>query len=624
MKKTFCILLAAALALCLAAFPAAAEEAAAPPEVDFAVEVYDRLTMGDTHLFASITPSVEGPLFTRADIFHNGVSIGGNADAWHAYGTDTERYIMSRLEEPYAGYLTDKTAFTLQFAIYYKLTEDGEEYGPVIREFTCSYPTEYTALDLTEHTVYGLYGSTVTERMGWRRNIKYSITATRGSAPEEILFPQTIPVEVQVHKGIDVAFMGTCPYGVRWQAQAATADENIAVYPLDTLFLPAQTTDFVIRNRLHRFSTAEDGISVLYPSVTEVMQSGPSANLYVSFVEEGYLPTVALAWNNSALEAIFDYKPTGALALEVYTAADGENWTLANRIDCSDGLPGDIYKNTGYSTAILSQQQTDTLLAASHEDPARQGFFVKLRVIGGPLGNREMAPDGTFTYTDTAPLKWPENYEFEPGGSGDTTGSGGNQGNTGADNDGTGGQRPGTEGGDNNSSSNSGSSAESGSSSASSSAPDSSSSAGSSTPAAPHLHSWSQRLADDENHFYQCTTCGAFDEVTPHTLDADGSCVVCGHTPSQSEEASSAPESVSSPADSSAPAQSSSAASSASGSSAAAQSGSAGGADSSGSTAVTPDTSDFAVYSLACLAAAAVTACLAAVILVQRRFRQDA
>ena len=611
MKKTFCILLAAALVLCLGAFPAAAEEAAAPPEVDFSVDVYDRLTMGDTHLFASITPSIEGPLFTRADIFHNGVSIGSSADAWHAYGTDTERYIMSRLEEPYAGYLAHKTAFTLQFAIYYKLTENGEEYGPIIREFTCSYPTEYTALDLTEHTIYGLYGSAVTERMGWRRNIKYSITATRGSAPEEILFPQTIPVDVQVHKGPNVAFTGTYPYGVRWHTQAATADENTAVYPLETLFLPVQTNDFVIRNRLHRFSAAEDGLSAPYPSVTEVMQSGPSANLYVNFVEEGYLPTVALAWNNSALEAIFDYKPTGAQALEIYTSADSENWTLTNRIACGDGLPGDIYKNTGYTTAILSQEQTDTLLAASHENPARQGFFVKLRIIGGPLGNREISPDGTFAYTDTTPLKWPEHYEFEPGGSGDTTGSGGNQGNTGADNDGTGGQRPGTEGSNSNSSANSGSSAES------------DSSASSSTPTTPHLHSWSQRLADDENHFYQCITCGAFDEVTPHTFDAGGSCVVCGHKPSEGEDASSAPESISSPADSSAPAESSSAASSASNSSVEAQSSGAGGADSSGSTASTPDTSGFAAYSLTGLTVAAVTACLAAVFLVQRRIRRD-
>ena len=373
-----------------------------------------------------------GKLFRRdaaAGIRH------ADADAWHAYGTDTERYIMSRLEEPYASYLADKTAFTLQFAIYYKLTADGEEYGPVIREFTCNYPIEYTALDLTEHTIYGLYGSAVTERMGWRRNIKYSITATRGCAPEDILFPQTIPVEVQVHKGPNVAFIGTYPYGVRWQTQAATADENTAVYPLDTLFLPAQASDFVIRNQLHRFSAAEDGISAAYPGVEEVLQSGPSANLYVNFVEEGYLPTVALAWNRNALEAIFDYKPTGAQALEVYTSADSENWTLTNRIACGDGLPGDIYKNAGYSTVILSQEQADALLSASHEDPAKQGFFVRLRIIGGPLGNRELSPDGMFTYTDTAPLKWPEHYEFEPGGSGDTTGSGGNQGNTGTDND---------------------------------------------------------------------------------------------------------------------------------------------------------------------------------------------
>lgn len=624
MKKTFCVLLAAALTLCLTAFPAAAEEAAAPPEVDFTVEVYDQLTMGDTHLFAAITPLAEEPLFTRADIFHNGVSIGSSADAWHAYGTDTERYIMSRLEEPYASYLADKTAFTLQFAIYYKLTADGEEYGPVIREFTCNYPTEYTALDLTEHTIYGLYGSAVTERMGWRRNIKYSITATRGCAPEDILFPQTIPVEVQVHKGLNVAFIGTYPYGVRWQTQAATADENTAVYPLDTLFLPAQASDFVIRNRLHRFSAAEDGISAAYPGVEEVLQSGPSANLYVNFVEEGYLPTVALAWNRNALEAIFDYKPTGAQALEVYTSADSENWTLTNRIACGDGLPGDIYKNAGYSTAILSQEQADALLSASHEDPAKQGFFVRLRIIGGPLGNRELSPDGMFTYTDTAPLKWPEHYEFEPGGSGDTTGSGGNQGNTGTDNDGTGGQRPGAEGGESNSAADGGSSTEGNSSSGSSSAPNSNSSASSSTSTAPHLHSWSQRLADDENHFYRCTTCGAFDEVTPHTFDADGSCVVCGHKPAQEGNVSSVPESGSSPAASSAPAGSSSAASATSGSSSATQSSGVGGADSSGSTAVTPDTSGFAVYSLAGLAAAAIAACLAAVFLVQHRIRRDA
>ena len=516
MKRFFFFLLAAALAFSLAAPVVYAQDSGDPPGVDFTVELYDLLTAGANHLYACITPDVTGSVWLRAEVSCNGAPLEDAATAWTDWGTDTERFLLAPTEEPYAGYLADKTPFTLTFAIYYKLSAEGEEYGPVIKEATHRYPAEYSALDMDSHTVYGLFAGSVTERVGWQRNIKYSVTAVRGTAPQELPFPTAMPVELQVHENNNAAWVGSVFYSSDWQTEPSSDDGSTAVYPLETLTLPVSDTDFTIRNRLYRFSATGAADAVAYPSTAEITASGPNAALYVNFVEPGYVPTVALVWNNRALEAIFDYKPTGAQALEVYTSTDGENWSLSSRIACGDGLPGDIYKETGYTVPILSQQQEAELLAASHEDPAQQGFYVRLRIIGGALGNRETAADGSFTFTETAALPWPGTYAFEPGDPGPIEGSGGNPGNVGSG----GGERP--------------------------EAPDSTSSSGSAPSV--HLHDWGQRQADAHSHFYRCGSCGALDEVTPHTQDGSGRCVVCGYTaaPDSRAESRTPPESTAS------------------------------------------------------------------------------
>ena len=91
MKRFFCLLLTAALALCLAVPPAYAQDGTVPPAVDFTVELYDILTAGALSLFACITPDTSDELLIRAQVTHNGTEPEGPRLAWNSWGTDTER-----------------------------------------------------------------------------------------------------------------------------------------------------------------------------------------------------------------------------------------------------------------------------------------------------------------------------------------------------------------------------------------------------------------------------------------------------------------------------------------------------------------------------------------------------
>ena len=44
-----------------------------------------------------------------------------------------------------------------------------------------------------------------------------------------------------------------------------------------------------------------------------------------------------------------------------------------------------------------------------------------------------------------------------------------------------------------------------------------------------HTHSWSELKSDATTHYYECSSCGAKDEVTKHSYNAAGKCTACGY-----------------------------------------------------------------------------------------------
>lgn len=260
---------------------------------------------------------------------------------------------------------------------------------------------------------------------------RYQITVSEDAAPEEIstFLPDTLPIEIELQKGIDYVTSGVIDCPVTWKSLPSlklTAGESVTIPDAaEKIVIPGDT---VLNTPLGIFQL-NDPLGIDQYELTDEVK------LVLNVTAKGSSPTGALACENDGLQMAFHQKPTGATAIRAYTFSNGEaEWTelpelpLLQAVNSQPSAAG-----SGY-TYILdnAQEPYRSYLDARAEGRDPSPFFIGLKIEGGVYDGRTLI------------LTWPDTYTLppdlpEPGG------SGGNADNAGSDNkdDGTAeGQRP--------------------------------------------------------------------------------------------------------------------------------------------------------------------------------------
>ena len=265
----------------------------------------------------------------------------------------------------------------------------------------------------------------------WRpysRYGQYQITVSANASPEDIsaLLPDTLPIEVQFYKGINMVTNTVVDCPVSWKPltlSRLTPGESVTVADAaEEIIVPAGT----LLNTPNGIFQLSEPLNV----------EDDEIRLVLNVVAENAEPTGVLFGYFEGLELSFHLKPTGAAAIRAYTLSEGESkWVeipeplLPEEVNAPSSTASSIYTILLKSTSEPYQ----SYLAARNAGEEPVHFLVGLKIEGGVYDGRQLI------------LSWPDTYKL-PAKLPDLNGSGGNECNAGSDNknDSTSeGQRPG-------------------------------------------------------------------------------------------------------------------------------------------------------------------------------------
>lgn len=247
---------------------------------------------------------------------------------------------------------------------------------------------------------------------------KYQITVKEDSTPNEInaLLPDTLPIEVQLQKGIDHVTEGIVNCPVKWKPLTLprlTAGESVTIADAaEEIVIPAGT---MLHTPLGIFRL-DKSIRINQYGLTDEVR------LVLNVVAEDDSPSGVLTAENTGLELAFKWKASGAAAIHAYTYSEGDTkWTeLAGcpLLESVNAQPSTA--NSGY-TPILSngQEPYRSYLAAKNAGNTPTPFLIALKIEGGVYDGKELI------------LAWPDTYELPPDLP-EIGGSGGNECNAGS------------------------------------------------------------------------------------------------------------------------------------------------------------------------------------------------
>lgn len=260
---------------------------------------------------------------------------------------------------------------------------------------------------------------------------RYQITVKEDATPEEIAasLPKTLPIKVDLQKGIDHVADGIIDCPVTWKPLAdltlTTGESVIIPDAAEEIVVPGGT---MLNTPLGIFELSEPlGINQ-YGLTDEV-------RIVLNVISKDSNPTGALSCDFNGLSMAFHQKPTGATAIRAYTLSEGDTeWTelpnlpLLEAVNAQPSTPGSGYTYVLDNTHELYQ----SYMSADAEGREPTPFYIGIKIEGGVYDGKELI------------LPWPDTYDI-PLELPKLGGSGGNEDNAGTDNKGDGtseGQRP--------------------------------------------------------------------------------------------------------------------------------------------------------------------------------------
>ncbi len=247
---------------------------------------------------------------------------------------------------------------------------------------------------------------------------RYQITVKENAGAEDVsaLLPDTLPVEVQLHQGINGLAKAIVDCPVAWKPLSLpplTAGESITISDaVEELSVPEGT---LLHTPLGIFRL--DTPLALDPSESEV-------RLVLNPVREGGKPAGVLRINRDGLEMAFTWKPSGASAIRAYVIREGDSgWTELPGLPLLDAV--NAYQSASNSDYTLILGNDSEILQAyfAEKDAGTEPapFYIGLKIEGGVYHGQQLI------------LPWPDTYDIIPGLPA-ISGSGGNEGNAGAGN----------------------------------------------------------------------------------------------------------------------------------------------------------------------------------------------
>ncbi len=313
----------------------------------------------------------------------------------------------------------------------------------IVREGGIAYETQAAVIDRGKKQpvpkgvqAAAIFAPSVSVREGRPPKIQYygrcQITISEDEGEEEVsaFLPDTLPVTIQLQKGLEYLGDDTIDCPIKWKPlklPKLTAGERVSV--------PDAAEEIVIP--AGAILKTQTGIYQLDEAVG-MQQYGRSdeVRLVLNVVAKDAQPTGTLSAENYGLELSFHLKPTGAASIRAYTFTEGDaKWTEILGLSLTDAVNTQhSTANSGFSLVLgKGQEPYRSYWKAEEAGEEPTPFLVGIKIEGGVYDGRQLV------------LAWPDTYELPPKLP-QVGGSGGNEGNAGSDDkdDSTeGGQRPG-------------------------------------------------------------------------------------------------------------------------------------------------------------------------------------
>lgn len=216
---------------------------------------------------------------------------------------------------------------------------------------------------------------------------KYQITVNSDMTPQQILtfLPDTVPVEIQLQKGIDHFTEGIVQCPVTWKPLSLpklTAGESITISDAaEEILIPSGT---ILKTPMGIFRL-EQSIGIHDHALSDEIE------LVLNVVAKEDAPTGALTLENTGLELSFDQKPTGATEIQAYTLAENETkWSELPKVPLLDAVNVQpSTPNSGYTLVLKNDQEPlRSYLAAIAAADTPVPFFIGLKIEGGVYDGR--------------------------------------------------------------------------------------------------------------------------------------------------------------------------------------------------------------------------------------------
>lgn len=357
---------------------------------------------------------------------------------WDQPSASSSRCCLIQAADVYRRYL-EGTAFTI--SVYLVLSFDGgitlrTETDTLRRNDTAETVQTIAAVQAGPSQTMLKFDRTQTPKF-WTEYHMTAVTEETASGPALLYcdLPETLPIQLDLYPEGSTTPLEPqlAEYTVIWEDTPTVLENGCLRYQALELTPPTQDLHVTSGNNHYVLESSR------YPK--DLTRIGYCTTWYciVHPVTRGTQPRLLLSSDRGLRDAVngtLSLKPTGAMGITVFTSVDGgTTWKAAGEFDLQkiDAIP----KEESCTAQILTAEAVSALL-----DEGNGGFLVKLRIIGGALGNAQAA--GRLTYTDSETAAWPTDYEYTPPKDpDDSEGSGGNTGNVGSGNKGTGGVRPG-------------------------------------------------------------------------------------------------------------------------------------------------------------------------------------
>lgn len=328
--------------------------------------------------------------------------------------TDREDHIcLVSNQEPLAGYVAEKfDCFYLKLHITLK---DGRAYDSktaFLERGLLALPED--AQIYAQFPLAGASGSVMVPRP------KYAschLTVPADATAEEIaaLLPETIPVEVQLFKGINIYAKSVIDCPVSWKPLSLTVlspGETITIADAaEEITVPAGT----------KVSTP---LGIFQLEETLPLISTDEVRLFLNVTSsESQNPDGVLKDELRTLKIALKQKPIGATSIRAYIRTEGQDeWTELSGLSLLEEFYQPSTPSTGYALLMRDDQEPyRSYLAAKEAGETPVPFYVSLKIEGGIYDGGEVI------------LRWPDDYE-QLSDLPKNDGSQGNEGNAGADN----------------------------------------------------------------------------------------------------------------------------------------------------------------------------------------------